>query len=298
MSEPTFPEGTEAKRATLASGVTLRYFERGKGDVILFLHGFPELALSWRAQFRLAEHGFRCVAPDLRGYGESDAPKNVADYAIGPLMADVVGIIDAVGAERVHLVGHDWGGAIAWEVARNYPDRIRTLSVLNCPPGPMMRQELLANPRQALRSWYMVFFQLPWLPERVMLRDPVTFMIRAFRGSAAKETRERFTADDVLPYARAHERTKIAGVNYYRAALRKPPKIAGAKWPLEMPVQLVWGLQDGALGPWFADEKRYEKVAKDFRVVTLAEAGHWVQQEAPERVNAALLEHMSLDRRQ
>jgi pimeloyl-ACP methyl ester carboxylesterase len=287
--EAHFPEGTTQHVASLASGIRMAWHERGTGDVILFLHGFPELGLSFRDQFALSEKGFRCVAPDLRGYGDTDAPAGWRAYGMRSLCADVLALIDALNVEKVHLVAHDWGGGIAWDFARAHPHRVKTLSVLNCPPAEMMKQELLRNPAQVKRSWYMVFFQLPKIPERMLLRDPVRFMVRAFRANAAPANRKRFTAASVAPFARAHARTRLAGVNYYRAALRTPG-VQFLTTKLSFPVQLIWGLQDGALGPWFCDAARYTDIASDFRVVRLEHAGHWVQQEAPEQVNHALLE--------
>ncbi len=289
-----FPEGTVAEMHELSTGIRMRTFARGQGDVAIFLHGFPELAFSWRAQLEgLASHA-RCVAPDLRGYGESSAPRAVSDYRIDLLQRDVIALCDALGAARVHLVGHDWGGAIAWEVARAYPERLSSLTVLNCPPAELFLRIGVRHPRQWLMSGYMFFFQLPVLPERMFRRDPLSIMMRAFRGTALN--REPFTTETVAPYAAQAERSGMrGGLNYYRAAarslrLRRPRK-------LSLPVRLIWGLGDRALGPWFADPALYRDIASRFDLVPIASAGHWVQQEAAAEVNAAILEHWSTKQR-
>lgn len=280
-----FPEGTTSTDVPLRTGIRMRYYARGQGDVVLFLHGFPELALSWRDQ--LALPGVRCVAPDMRGYGGTDAPRRRRDYTMPILVNDILSLIELLGG-RVHLVGHDWGGAVAWEVARAAPDRVRTLSILNCPPSEMMRHELIVNPRQTRMSWYMAAFQLPWLPERMFEKDPAGFLLSMFRYRGTPFAKALFTRESIAPYTEAHVRTRLAGYFYYRAALLAfMPK---QTTPLPMPVQVVWGAKDAALGTWFMREERYTPLATRFRLVPIDDAGHWVQQERPDAVNRALAE--------
>lgn len=282
-----FPQGTVVAERDLQSGIHMRTYERGSGErTAIFLHGFPELALSWRDQLAACPAGMRCVAPDMRGYGGSDAPQRVSAYAMPRLVADIMALADQLGAEKFDLVGHDWGGAVAWEVARAHPTRVRTLSVLNCPPGDLFIRELL-RPAQLLKSWYMFFFQLPWVPEKWLTRDPAKQLMAAFRGIAVN--RDIFTPEHVALYASIMRDGRVPGINYYRAAIRFP---SFAKPPLiRLPTRLIWGLGDGALGEWFANPALYATVAEPFDLVTIAESGHWVQQEAPARVNAALHEH-------
>lgn len=284
-----FPDDTQILELDLASGIHARAYARGSGPrTVIFLHGFPELAISWHPQFHDVPEGYRFVAPDMRGYGGSEAPAGVGAYRMERLVADVLALIEALGAERVDLVGHDWGGAIAWEVARRAPHALRTLSILNCPPGDVMSRMLLRNPKQLAMSWYMFFFQLPKLPEWYFQRDPRAAIENGLR-KVAKKT-EVFTPEVLAPYVEQVRERGLPGINYYRAAVgslfdRQRPAV------IRLPTRIVWGMGDGALGPWFADPALYREVATDLDIVRIEDAGHWVQQEAPERVNRALHEH-------
>ena len=165
------PIGTESHTATLKSGLSMRWFEKGEGRPVILLHGFPELAVSWKAQFAtLADH-YRVIAPDLRGYGYTDAPKKVSAYHLSTLVQDVVELADALHIEDFHLAGHDWGGTIAWEAAMEHPKRIRSVAVLNSIPPRLLIREM-CRPDQLMRSWYMFFFQIPFLPESRLCADP------------------------------------------------------------------------------------------------------------------------------
>jgi pimeloyl-ACP methyl ester carboxylesterase len=289
-----FPPGTQTFVGCLRSGLRVRWYERGpkaegevgpsKAQTVLCLHGFPELAVSWREQLAGLSDRYRVVAPDMRGYGGTDAPPRVRDYKIHILARDVDEMIEALGVEQVHLVGHDWGGAIAWEVAQRYPNRLLTLSVINCPPYQLMMREL-TRPAQLLRSWYFFFFQVPGVPEWRMRRDP-ELVAKAMLANAYNK--EVFTPERLEPYIRQARERRMAGVNYYRAALRHVPTRLR---PISMPTRLIWGLRDPALGPWFAEPSRYESWVRDFDRVVLEDVGHFPAQEAPEAVNAALREH-------
>src|SRR2546428_372573 len=150
------------------NGIRLHCAVDGEGPLVILLHGFPECWYSWRHQIAALAPRFRVVAPDLRGYNESDKPAGVAAYALPELVADVPGLIEAFGEREAAIVGHDWGGAIAWTFAMDHPEPTRRLVVLNCPHPAIFAQHLRANGRQLARSWYMFFFQLPWLPEAVL----------------------------------------------------------------------------------------------------------------------------------
>jgi len=284
-----FAEGTRAEFARLPSGLRMRWYERGEGPVVILLHGFPELAVSWRHQLEDLSADYRVVVPDLRGYGGTDAPPRVADYTTDLLVRDVLELADTVGAERFHLVGHDWGGAIAWQVGMRHARRLRSLAVCNCPPAQLLWRDV-TNLAQLRRSWYMFFFQLPYLPERLMLRDPRTTVTRAFRGSAVNP--EAFTDEALEPYVEQLRDRGLPGLNYYRAALRRPLTRLER---IDCPVRLIWGLGDHALGAQFANPAAYQEFCPDFHLTAIPAnvAGHWVQQEAPERVNAALREHFA-----
>ena len=170
------------------NGIRLQAWEAGPPDgrAVVLLHGFPEFWYSWRHQIRfLADAGFRVIAPDLRGYNVSDKPPRVADYRIEPLVADVIGLIEQTTRGRDTLVGHDWGGIIAWFAAMRHPERIEKLVILNAPHAAAYLREL-RRPSQLLRSWYAPFFQLPWLPERVMRWNDYAGVRSLFRSGPAR----------------------------------------------------------------------------------------------------------------
>lgn len=285
-----FPPGTQTFVGCLPSGLRVRWYERGPaaepGEVptVLCLHGFPELAVSWREQLAGLSDRYRVVAPDMRGYGGTDAPPRVRDYTIDRLARDVVELIGALGVEQVHLVGHDWGGAIAWEVAQRHGDSLLSLTAINCPPYQMLMREL-RRLEQLRRSWYFFFFQLPYVPEWRMRREP-ELIAKAIRANAYNK--KPFTPERLEPFIRqARERT-MAGVNYYRAALLHRPQ---RRRPISVRTRLIWGLRDPALGPWFAESSSYESWVAHFDRVLLEDVGHFPAQEAADAVNTALREH-------
>jgi pimeloyl-ACP methyl ester carboxylesterase len=286
-----FPPGTQTFVGCLPSGLRVRWYERGpveagssEAPTVLCLHGFPELAVSWRDQLAGLSDRYRVVAPDMRGYGGTDAPPRVLDYTIDRLARDVVELIEALGVRRVHLVGHDWGGAIAWEVAQRHAEQLLTLSVINCPPYQILMREL-GRFEQLRRSWYFFFFQLPFVPEWQMRRKP-ELVIKALLANAYNK--KPFTRERLEPYIRQARDRKMAGVNYYRAALLHRPR---RRRRISVPTRLIWGLRDPALGPWFAEASRYESWVAHFDRVLLEDVGHFPAQEAADVVNAALREH-------
>lgn len=295
-----FPPSTHSYVGCLVSGLRVRWYERGPLDAetdaetgdgdddaaqtVLCLHGFPMLAVSWHEQLAGLADRYRVVAPDMRGYGGTDAPSRVRDYSLDILTRDVVELIDALGCDQVHLVGHDWGAAVAWEVAQRYGSRLHSLSILNCPPYQVMMREL-KRVDQLRRSWYMLFFQLPWLPEKVLGRDPerIAEILAKTAHNLAPFTRER-----VEPYVRQVRERGLPGINYYRAAVRRLPQALAR---VEVPTRLIWGLRDPALGPWFAEPEHYSSWVEHFDRVILEDCGHTPMLERPAEVNAALREH-------
>lgn len=254
---------------------------------MILLHGFPELAVSWRFQLEALSNDYRVVVPDMRGYGGTDAPPRVSDYAPDLLVGDVLDLADTVGADRFHLVGHDWGGAVAWQVGMRHADRLLSLAVCNCPPAQLLWRDI-TNVHQLRRSWYMFFFQVPWLPEWLMRRDPRSTIEKAFRGSAVNP--EPFTDEALQPYIEQLRDRGLPGMNYYKAALRRPTTRLST---IDCPVRLIWGLGDHALGPHFANPSAYLDFCPDFTLTAIPVnvAGHWVQQEAHARVSQSLREH-------
>ncbi len=271
-----------------ANGVT--FGVRVAGDekspkLALLLHGFPECAYAWRYQMTLlAERGYRVWAPDLRGYGASDKPRRVADYRVSELVLDVAGLIDASGAEEVLLVGHDWGGMIAWHFALRRLRKLAGLVVLNIPHPRLFLRAVTRPGPQLGRSWYIFAFQLPLLPERLLARDDYRAIAGAFLGMAVDKS--RFPREVIDVYKRsADEPGALSGMlAYYRAALRHPSVV---KYPtLETRTLMIWGEEDRALGKELTQGT--EELVRDFTLRFVPRCSHWVQQEAPEVVNAML----------
>jgi pimeloyl-ACP methyl ester carboxylesterase len=200
----------------------------------------------------------------------------------------VLALIRHLGEERVHLVAHDWGGEIAWRLAMNHPKVVRTLSICNLPHPAIFRRAIRRNWRQLARSWYIFFFQLPWLPERLLARDNYRWLARGLIRDCAGGT---FTKDDIRTYLAGWRRQGLGGgVNWYRAALRQPQPLPRPVPILRMPVLLAWGERDRALGK----ELTYgtEEFVANLRLQYLP-ASHWVQQELPEQVSALILENIA-----
>ena len=270
-----------------ANGLRFACDIAGEGpDVALCLHGFPESRFSWRHQLPfLAAHGGRAVAPDLRGYGDSSRPAGVAAYRMPELVADVGGLFDALGARRRLLVAHDWGALIAWQFAIERVRDLAGLVILNVPHPAVLRQVLRRSPRQMLRSWYVFFFQLPFLPEAMLGASGARAVGEAIRGMAVDKSA---FPEPVLEHYRANARRPgalTAMVNYYRANFFQMWEQAEMR-PIEVPTLMIWGEEDRALGLELTEG--YAPYVRDFTLRRLPGVSHWVQQEAPERVNAVL----------
>lgn len=272
-----------------ANGFRFAIDEAGEGDhLALCLHGFPESRFSWRFQLPLlAEMGYRAWAPDLRGYGETEPkPKDVADYQVDRLMEDVAAIIDASGAKTVTLLAHDWGAGVGWTFAINKVRPLERLVIMNLPHPAVMAANLRSNRAQLKKSWYMFFFQLPLIPERAMTRNDAQGIRRAFYDMAVDKT--NFGPEVLDRYAKDAQRPgAIRGmINWYRAAFRKPGRLGGP-WPiLETPTLVIWGEEDKALGVELLEGT--DQHVRDLTVRRLPGVSHWVQQEAPDRVNEIL----------
>jgi pimeloyl-ACP methyl ester carboxylesterase len=286
-----------ATRRIQANGFDFAVDEAGQGErLALCLHGFPESRFSWRFQLPLlSQMGYRAWAPDLRGYGETEPkPQAVSAYAIERLMEDVAALIDASGAKEVTLIGHDWGAGLAWTFAASRVRSLERLVVMNVPHPAVFAERLRRSPRQMLRSWYMVFFQIPGLPERLNTARDARLIRQAFVGMAIDKS--RFPAAVLDRYALDAQRpgAMTGMVNWYRAAARHPGKLAGP-WPrIETPTLIVWGEADAALGLELLDGT--ERHVRDLTVRRLPGVSHWVQQEAPEAVNAILADWLNTAR--
>ena len=274
------------------NSVRLHYVTQGEGPLIILLHGFPEFWYSWRHQIpALAEH-YRVVAPDLRGYNDSEKPKGVAHYRLDLLASDVMELIRSFGEERAIIVGHDWGGAVAWTFAADYPSAIERLIVINCPHPTLFQESLSGNFRQLLRSWYIFYFQIPMLPEwciRLILRRFVEYV---FRGMAIRK--EAFSDQELDRYAEALRSpgALTAGINYYRAAFRERiRKGERTLSQIQCPSLLIWGESDTALGK----ELTYgmdPHFTRGVQIKYIPNCSHWVQQEQPELVNQYISEFL------
>lgn len=266
--------------------VRLHYIARGTGPLVLLLHGFPECWYAWRHQVPALGDQYCVVAPDLRGYNLSDKPPHPSDYRLERLVADVLGLIRYFGAKEAALVGHDWGAAIAWSVAQRAPKQVRRLAALQVPPFALWRENLTL--RQLIRSWYVLAFQLPWLPERVLRTRQHALLMRMLRSTAM--SRGIFTDEDLAVYQQAWSQpgAVTASINYYRAnlfALRHSRRTPNG--PVSVPTLFIYGEQDVAVLPETVRHvHRY--VTASYCELRLQEAGHWVQHEAPAQVNTAL----------
>lgn len=290
---PNEPEIGLRHRFVEANGVRFHLVEAGSADgsrpLVLLLHGFPELWYGWRSQIGALAERFRVVAPDLRGYNLSAKPTSGYDYET--LSSDVPALIRALGAERAHVVGHDWGGMVAWGAAIFHPEVVDRLAILNAPhPGAYLR-ELGRNPTQLLRSWYIALFQVRGLAEWLLTRGHGRGVAEALRGSALDPG--AFSAADLAAYRRSVCRPGAARamLAWYRAlwatnreALRARLRVVRA------PTLLIWGMEDVALVPELTEN--LEEWVPVVRVERVADASHWVQHERPALVNRLLLEHL------
>jgi pimeloyl-ACP methyl ester carboxylesterase len=275
-------------RYPVVNDIRLHIVDAGSGPLVILLHGFPEFWYSWRHQIpALAAAGFRILAPDLRGYNESDKPAGVANYDIDILAADVVGLIRDAGVDRAAVVGHDWGGGIAWHVALRHPEVVERLVILNAPHPALFLREL-RTPAQLRKSWYMFFFQLPWLPEWYLRRGNFAVIDRVL-GSAAPGT---FTADNIQAYknALAQPGALTAAINYYRAAFRRLRSVARVLHPIQIPTLMIWGERDRYLGIRLTEG--LDEWVTNLRIERLPNSSHWVQNDAPEQVNELLIQFL------
>lgn len=285
------PPGIRHDRIVTGDGVELHVVVAGPetGPLVVLLHGFPEFWFGWRHQIApLAAAGFRVVAPDQRGYGESGRPPRVRDYALDRLADDVVDLIDAFGAERAHVVGHDWGAAVAWWTAARHPARVERLAILNVPHPTTMERALFTDPLQMLRSWYIVVFQVPWLPETLSGAFDGAIAARAMTTSARPGT---FTDADLARYREAWARPGAlrAMIHWYRSAGRRHSRLADPR--VRCPTRILWGARDAFLRVELARASLAH--CDDGELVVFDEATHWIQHEEPDAVNASLIEFFS-----
>jgi epoxide hydrolase 4 len=277
------------------NGITLHLVSEGPADgpLVVLLHGFPEFWWSWRKQIEpLASRGYRVLAPDQRGYNTSDKPDGVAAYKVETLARDILGLLDRAGAEKAFIVGHDWGAFVAWWLAIRHPDRVKKMVAINVPHPIVMTSEIFESLDQLRRSWYMLMFQLPFLPERAaFLSTDGARMAAVMKKTSVPGT---FSDEELTRYREAWRQPGApkAMINWYRASLLLPFELRRSKESprVTVPAMLIWGVKDTALrvemaapSIAFCDDGKLERI----------ETGtHWVHHEEPERVNALLVDFL------
>lgn len=272
-------------------GVKIHYATAGEGErLIVFLHGFPEFWYAWRAQLEALSDEFTVVAPDLRGFNWSDKPEHAADYKIDKIADDVLGLIRHFGRERAAIVGHDWGAAVAWSIAENYPETVSKLVCMQVPPPSVWKKNF--SLRQFLASWYMLFFQIPLLPEWLLSRDDFALLERSLRRLSADAV--IFSDEDMAKYRDSwREPGAITGaLNYYRANVLDKflPRAEPAK--IKVPTLFIYGEKDPAILPETVANVK-DAIDAHYEEVRVPDSGHWVQREAAEAVNDTLREFLA-----
>jgi pimeloyl-ACP methyl ester carboxylesterase len=268
-------------RRISGDGVELNVLEQGDGPAVLLLHGFPDSAHLWRHQIpTLVDAGFRVVAPDQRGFGDSDKPQAIEAYGFGHLVADVLAVLDHAGVERAHVVGHDWGAAVAWALALLAPERVDRLVAMSVGHPTAFRERSIEQRRL---SWYMLLFQFE--EAEALLRKDDWALLREW--AASHPDLERAIADLERPGA------LTAGLNWYRANLHPRGELEP---PRELPKVRADTLGIYSTGDEFLTEARMSGsgrfVQGEWRYERIEDAGHWMMLEQPERVGALLLDFL------
>lgn len=272
-------------------GVKLHYAKAGDGEkLVLLLHGFPEFWYSWRHQLATLSDEYTVVAPDLRGYNWSDKPPRVADYKIEKIVDDCLGLIRHFGYEKAAIVGHDWGAAAAWSLAENYPESVSKLVCMQVPPPSVWKKNL--SLRQFAASWYMLFFQIPRLPEWIMSRNNFALVEQSLRNLSADPF--FFSDDEVAKYKESWREpgALTAAVNYYRANVFEMFFNRSEPVKIKVPTLFIYGEKDAAVLPETVRNIK-EAIDAHYEEVRITAGGHWVQQEAAEAVNDLLREFLA-----
>lgn len=273
-----------------ARGLTFHGVTAGPehGPPVFLLHGFPDFWYGWRHQIvPLANAGYRVIVPDQRGYGESSKPARVAEYALDQMSDDVVAIADALGIGSFHVVGHDWGGGVAWRVACQHAERVRSLATLNCPHPLDLMTAAMSDRRQFFKSWYMLFFQLPWLPEWALRRKRFAALAGGTWGSADPGA---FTKADKAAYREAWAQPgAVRGMlGWYRALRHRP-----APWrtlEIAVPTLMMFGERDTFIDVSTGERSLSRCLDGRFERV---DATHWIQHDRPGLVSDRLVKWLS-----
>jgi pimeloyl-ACP methyl ester carboxylesterase len=279
---------TQTNHFIETNGVRLHVVAAGpeRGPLVILLHGFPEFWFSWHKQIpALAEAGFHVLTPDQRGYNLSDKPRGIAAYNLDELAEDVIGLIQNAGQRKACLIGHDLGGSVAWWTANKYPAYIEKLAVLNAPHHTAMKRRLRRHLTQLRKSWYIFFFQIPFLPEACARAFNWRTTVRALVQSSRPNV---FSPEDLKIYRQAWSQPGAMScmINWYRAILQNPPQRLPSR-RITVPTLLIWGVRDNFLGRELAP--RSLEFCDQGRLVFIEEATHWVQHEETCMVNRLLL---------
>lgn len=269
--------------------IRLHCVTQGEGDLVILLHGFPEFWYSWRFQIPALARHFKVVVPDLRGYNDSDKPSN--GYDLDTLATDIQGLIESFGYARAHIVGHDWGGTIAWHLAHKFPQSLNRLVVLNAAHPRRFVQEMMSNLDQLRRSWYVLAFQVPGVPEWLIQQNLKEIVHNLFQGQAIRKG--AFSKEETQLYQTALEKPGVlsAALSYYRQMML--PWNWLKEWgetlnPVTAPTLVLWGEEDGLLSHKLT-EGLDRLIKAPFDVKLIPHCGHWIQQEVPQTVNRELL---------
>lgn len=276
--------------------IDLHYVQAGKGELMLFLHGFPDFSYIWRHQLPFFSENYHVVAPDLRGYNLSDKPGNKEDYKMSVLVEDVRNLIEQLGYEKCTLVGHDWGGAISWAFAYQYPEYLNRLIIMNAPHPVTFIRELITNPKQREASEYMIHFQKPEAAENLKKNNYEALENLILKPGLKKGW---FTEADIEKYKAAWGTGSIEAMLYYYQnlnifpfeKLKEETLFNTQVYPLEVPALVIWGMKDPAFAIQNLDG--LEEYAKNLTQHTVAEAYHSPQQEKPDEVNAVIKEFLA-----
>ncbi|NET09333.1 MAG: alpha/beta hydrolase [Symploca sp. SIO2B6] len=268
--------------------IRLHCVTQGEGELVVLLHGFPEFWYSWRHQIPALARHFKVVVPDLRGYNDSDKPRN--GYDLDTLSQDIKGLIQELGYVKAHVVGHDWGGAIAWHLAQTFPQMIQRLAILNAPHPQRFMQEMMSNMDQLRRSWYLLAFQVPDLPEWMIRLNLQRFLKNMLQDQTIRKG--AFSRSDTEIYQAALEKPGAlsAAIAHYRQLLSPQSWMRqwGQPMPVTAPTLVLWGEDDGLLSHRFT-EGLEKVISAPFHLKRIPQCGHWIQQEVPQTVNRELL---------
>ena len=280
------------------NGIRMHYVESGSGELVILLHGFPDCWYTWRHQIKALSTKYHVIAPDMRGYNETD---NTGPFDIETLREDVIQLINHFGSKQAHVIGHDWGGAIAWSLAISNPKVVQTLGICNI-PHPANFFKGLRTFAQFKRSWYIFFFQIPFLPEKFLARNNYQQFARSMYGIGPN------TDEDSNFYVDSWQKYGLSGgINWYRAMARNiflrgvqqkggsffSPTVENLNKSMQVAARttMIWGEKDFALGKELTFNT--DQYVPNLTISYLPDVGHFVQQEAPETVNKLLLEHLS-----